>query len=311
MRRGDEVATVLRGLARLLRSGIDPDRALGIVAGDASADMAKRLQATRRRIGAGRPMPRALEAAGLIPSHERPRLEAALETGCPENALDALADERVQRRDMRAGIAQGLILPGAILVVGLVTGPLPAVARGSLSAFDYIQGLLAQLIVIALLVGAAFRWAEPIARGYRDGLLRLRGQPTLAQRERLCRELGELLAAGVTGERALVSLARTGETTLQQRLQQALRMASAEGVAAALNSAGLLDSGRDYPVLGAAEASGRLASALSHHAGLLADDLARRRAMLRAWLPRLAYFVVIAMIVGDVLVGGGFALGAG
>ncbi|GEM_PF-3229152 len=304
MRRSDEVATVLRGLARLLRSGIDPDRALAIVAGDAGNDLAERLQTTRRRLHAGRPLPRALEAVALLAPHERPRLEAALTAGFPEDALDAFASERVQRRQLKAGIAQGLILPGAILLVGLVVAPLPAVARGSLSPFDYLVGLLSQLVMIGVLVGAAFRWAEPLSRRYRDLLLRCRRQPTLGQRERLFRELGELLAAGVDGERALASLAETGEQAMRQRLSRAGKTVPADGVTTALRRVGLLDPRRDYPPLMAAEDAGRFASGLAHHAGLLAEDVAQRRAMIREWLPRAAYVAVIGWALGGVLGGG-------
>lgn len=297
-----ERATVLQGLGRLLRSGIDPDRALGIVAGDASAATASRLRRIRRALRNGLPLPRAMVAESVLTELEQPRLEAAMETGQPEDALETIADGLVRRQQMRRQIAQRLIPVGAILLVALVVTPLPAVARGELTMGRYLAGLAAQLVWLAVVVGLAFRWAEPALRCGRDSLLRLRGRPTLAQREALIAELGDLLSAGLSAERALACCG-SGGTAMRERRLQAQRLVARQGVVEALTATGLLDPLRDGPPLSAAEQAGRLAPGLRHHARLIGEDVARRRELIAEWLPRFGYALAVLWVVGGTIGG--------
>lgn len=311
MSQEDELATILRGLAYLLRSGIDPDRALGMVAGDSSPGMVRALESCRRRLRAGRSLPGSLRAADLIADHELPRLEALTEIGAPEHALNAFAAERVRRRQLRRQIGQGLVLPGAILLVAFVVTPLPAVARGDLSLAGYLFGLVVRLGIVAFLVAATFRWAETAVRCARELSREALGRPTLVERQRLCRELGNLLGSGLDAERALASLARSSQGALARRFERARRAVASKGVVPALVGAGLVDGERDRAPLLAAEESGRLAGGLEHQADLLGDDVDRRYAMVAEWLPRLAYFGVIAWLLGGFLTGGaGMVMGA-
>jgi type II secretory pathway component PulF len=296
-----ERAAVLQGLARLLRSGIDPDRALGIAAGDAGAVAARRLRRVQQALRQGRPLDGALVVEQLLTSHEGPRMAAALETGQPEEALEAVADGLVRRHRLRRQIAQRLIPAGAILLVALVVTPLPAIARGDLTVARYLTGVAAQLVLVGVVLGLAWRWAEPAVRCLRDALLALRGRPTLAQREALTAELASLLGAGLSAERALASVGAGRE--MGRRVMRAQRLLPERGMVAALAAMGLLDPSRDRPSLAAAEQAGRLAPGLAHHARLLGEDVARRRELIAEWLPRLAYGLVILWVVGGTLGG--------
>lgn len=291
-------AEVLRTLGRLLRSGIDWDRALRIAAGQAGESAGERLARARRDLLRGRAVADVLRASGVITVDERAYVASGLETGHAEDALEAIADAVTTRRLWRRRIGQRLIAPVALLVVALVVGPLPVVAGGQLAIGDYLFDLVAQLVLLAWLLIAAFRWAGWVVTQARDWRLRVTGRPTLAQRDALVRELASLLAAGLSAERALICVAGTSQGALAQRLEQARSLAAGRGLVAALVAVGALDCENDQPALIAAEQAGRLAAGLTHHGQLLSDALARRREVVAEWLPRGVYFAVIAWLVG-------------
>jgi len=284
---------------------VDPDRALGIVAGNATPAGAKRLNAARKWLRNGRSLDQALATSGLLRDSERWRVMVALEMGQPERALETIADELVRQHQARAEIVQRLLYPGALVVVALVTTPLPALAAGSITAADYVLGLLIRLGGLAGIIGLACRWGAWVLRQARDWQLRFRGKPTLAVRQGLCRELGELLEGGVAAERAFGLLQAVWGPEVGRRLARARPEVARLGVVAALDAGELLDRHRDKPALAAAEAAGRLAAGLAHQARLLADDLDRRRRLIGEWVPRLVYCGVIIWVATRLLSGGG------
>jgi len=293
---------VLLGLARLLAAGVSAERALSIIAGDGARTRGEPIHAARRRLGAGQGLAAALAAAGLLRPGEAAVIDALERTGDPATGLRRIAErlEAAERRWQR--IRSGLALPIGVLLVGAAVAPLPALVRGTLGAPGY---LVAALLPVALLLATATLAARHGARvlaALRRWRLSAARAPTLAERETLFWQLGQLLAAGLDAERSLAVLAGSGRRPLQQRLLRARRrVARGEDVAASLRTEGLLARGADDGLLAAGEAAGRLPDTLLHLAGQLDGDRERRAELLAEWLPRLVYAGVIAWLLRGML----------
>lgn len=286
----------LGNLATLLDSGIDPQRALEIAAGQSRHAGRRALRETARRHRRGTDLAVALQRSGLLRRDERPVFEGLVEAGQTAQALRLIAEDLrgIMRTSERVRV--GLVPPLAILTVAVLVLPLPRLASGGMAFAGYLGAVVTPLSLVAVAICGGFRYAPEILRRlerHRAGA----GRPGTRWRHRLFAALGALLGSGVDAARALHLLA-TAESGAPARQLSVAAGAVARGRAltTSLRQAALI-SAEDGPHLDAAEQAGRLPDALQRRRAELADDLARRADMLAEWLPRLVYGVVVAIIV--------------
>lgn len=295
-------ADTLAGLARLLASGLPPDRCLELLAGQIKGNSA--LQRGVRRLRDGAPLPRVCRETGLITPREQRWLEAAAATGDPAPALGALAESRSRRRRRATRLHTRLLLPAGVLVVGALTAPLPALVAGSLSGGGYLLRAGTPLLGAALAVAAVRRLARRHAAGrlpaLDDLLLALPGLGRMIRldaRVQLFDQLARLGRAGLPADRALtLALQGLPQQALARRWAAAAgHVAAGGGVVEGLKQAGAL-SPEDHSLLEAGEQSGRLEESLARRARTLAEDLEHLQDLALGALPWICYALVLAWV---------------
>jgi len=298
MREGQTIAmservAVLRSLSALLAAGIDVQRAFAIAAREAPA--------ARRQLEASddarmTPVERLL-AAGLLTTRERPLLEALSETGRLDSALEMLAERLDQQRRAIEKIHSGLALPGAILLIAFLVVPLPALFRNDIGMIAYVWGVIQPLALIGLIVYLVNRHWRTLLDYWTDARLLQGRLPGLMHRQGLCRDLGNLLSAGVDAARALSLLANFHSGEWSRRLKQAAQAtAGGRPLVPTLREKGLLGEFGDAELLASGEESGRTAELFSHRARQLAQEQSLQLAMIAEWLPRMIYFLVLIYV---------------
>lgn len=296
-------AGLLRSLATLLDSGIDPRRAFAILARDAPPDRRK----TLRRVGgnAGPAPVTALERAGLLTAAERPRIEAMQATGRLERGLALLAEDLEARAAILSRIRARLVLPAVIWLAALFIPPIPGLFTGELSALGYAAAVGQPLVVTILAVWLAWRNWHTVLRWIENRRLENGRPPGLARRRQLLQELGRNLEAGLDAGRALVTLGEHHRGEWGRRLAAAGRAAGdGRPVVACLHEQGLLADATDQASLEAGEASGRLAEAMLHRAGILDEQQRLRGEILAEWIPRAIYLLVVFWVAYGLIAAG-------
>jgi general secretion pathway protein F len=202
------------------------------------------------------------------------------------------------------------MLPGAVLVIGILVLPLPALARGDLGAGAYLlrgAGTLA-LLALAAKLGSGLLHAWRVV-GTPGWLTRLaRALPVagtfsrLHQRADTCEHLALALACGLPAADALRDLQRAEPNALRRTaLAIAGRhLAAGAGLADALRGAALLDP-PGHAIVTAGEGAGRLDEALQRVADAAHGELDGRYELLARWLPVAVYAVVAGAITAGLI----------
>jgi len=305
-----ERAGIFQALGRALGAGLSPVQALEAMQGLGDAALDARLRRVASALRKGTALTAALDRLGLLAAADQPLLAAAEATG----TLDRVC-ERLARRYERAGtrwrkLKGRLLLPGAVLVIGIVVLPLPAVAAGRLSGGGYLLRTGALLALLALLAKLASmlarRWRAHGTPGMLTAVARLLpglgSLSRLQQRADVCERLAVSLQCGLPAADALDAL-RHAERNVRLRADLvAARSAlgAGTGVADALGRAGLLDRS-GYAIVSAGEAAGGLDETLARVAGTAHDALDDAWALLAQWIPVLVYLLVAGTVAAGLI----------
>ncbi len=303
-------ARLYRNLYTLLKAGIGISRALDTASKNARGPAARACRQVREQIGQGRSLAQAMA------SHPRAfgpldvkLIQAGEESGQLAETFEQLSRWHELRKQVRANITSGLMLPGLILHAAAIFAPLPGFVLGTLTIGGYIAsalGILAVLYVPLLLV-AAIVYLTPPTGPARTALDHLTGAiPFLSggllqlAYARYFRVMGMLLSAGVPVRQA----SRTASQLCPNaRVRRQVRGAAESVEQGQSFSAGLSPSmpGEYREGLTVAEESGTLDEAFERLADLAQEAADRRMTQLSVWLPRLVYFGVVLLLAWHVL----------
>jgi general secretion pathway protein F len=251
-----DVTVLLQDLALLLRSGLPLDEGLNLLMEDASPGAASLITQLRHAIGGGASFAEALQSC---PATSLPELVAVVRsaeaTGNLENALEAIAQERLKLEKITAQIYAALRYPLFLMAVSvavllffllfvvpqfadvirdfhtspdvLVTSVI-ALSKGLRQNGGLISGLAASLAAAAILAINIKRTRKIILAAVHQ-IPGLRGIIVLRRTAVFCRSLGTMLSCGVvlTDAMRLMSESSTGQDKidhLRNRVRQGGRL---------------------------------------------------------------------------------------
>jgi len=298
-------AILWQQFAVLERSGIPVLQALPILADGASAAFRTRLERFLSLLRGGLAMSEAGRRSGVWLPWEADVLAAAEQSGRRDLFYQRLAQYYSERANSSRKLKTRLVYPYAILILAVVLGPLPALARGSIDGVGY---LLQTLIPLGLL----FSSQVLLSISYRQWRAGLRGVPRVLnslaffrrQQRRDCLALlALLLQAGVAAHDACARLCTTLHGAwLQQRLQRAqAALHNGANLSKALLVSDLLPDLEAQQLIATGEAAGKLDAMLQHIVERLDRQLHEQLDLLAEWLPRLVYALIVGFVISRLL----------
>ena len=300
-------ARLLGALARALDAGLPADRALEAATDVAGPQAAPHIARAAGSVARGTSLSRVLRRAGVLVGPDAALMEAGEQAGATAPVLAGLAArfERLASRSRQ--VRTRLALPLAVLAIGILVLPLPALVVGDLDATGYLAQTLAAAALVGLLLWLGVRAARALTRGALPAWMQtlpLVG-PLLAEQVRLVtlEQLHALLAAGVAAQAAVTTCRRAGAGGLQRRWLDALgaRLRAGDGLAEALLDSGLLRRGDEHGLLASGEAAGRLEETLQRVLDGARGAFEGRLDLAAEWTPRLVYGVVVAVLAVGML----------
>lgn len=297
-----ERALLFRQLSTLLRAGLPLEEAIAVLAEQAERPALRRsLAGIRARIVEGRNLSEALaETPALTPEMYVRAVAAGERAGSLEAVLGRLADhaERQEEISRRLVVAMaypviltfiallvvwgliGFVVPRVVGVFDQAVRELPAITRSLLALADFTVTVGPWLLVLLLLLTAAFAWLyrQPAARLAADRLalkIPLFGRLERArQSARFARTLGILTGSAVPLVEALgASAAAIGNHAVRLDLQNtAARVREGQSLSRSLEGIDWLPP-MTRRLIAAGERSGELPSMLDHAADLQERDL--------------------------------------
>jgi general secretion pathway protein F len=288
-----------RALSRYLQAGVTLDRGLYQWAEHLPRHNRKPFQATAQQVQSGQTLADAGLRTGILLPWEARLLAPGSAHGRLDRVLDDLAAYHEQATDWWNRLRLRLLFPGAILVLGFLALPLPQLFTGQFSVQTY---LLQNLLLVAILLAVwSFPWTRWSWHALADLVLHCKtiSNPVREyQRWRFLHQLASLYNAGVPMLDALPIAVNSCDSPLLRRrwsmIETAVRQGS--GVSEALRRHGALDD-TGYALLLGGEASGRLGDMLCHETRRLGQHVALWRDGLVEWLPRLAYILVLVLLL--------------
>jgi type II secretory pathway component PulF len=289
-----------RTLARYCQAGMTVDHGLEQWAGQLPRHNRRAFQLTANQVQSGQTLADAGLQSGVLRPWEARLLAVASVHGRVDRVLDDLAAYHERTTDRWKRLRMRLIFPGGILILGFLALPLPGLFSGQLSVLSY---LLQNLLLVAVLV-ALWGLLKAPWKPHRlpDLILRFNtvSKPLWQyQRYRLIHQFASLYNAGVPLLDALpVAVTSCDSALLRSRwskIETAVREGS--GVSAALHDHAALDD-TGYALVHSGEAAGRLGEMLDHEARRLAQSVSLWQEGLVDWLPRLAYLLVLLLLLG-------------
>lgn len=294
---------VLEGLARLLAAGIAPAQALKMLAAEPDGSR-RRLARAAQLVGKGVGAPAALFSAGCVTASERALLDAFAAVGRLDLGLDNVARDLEREAALAATVTARLAFPGAVLVIGALTAPLPGLIRGDLSGMGYLLRATVPVVPIAALIALAMRLSRDIPAGALAAFRRRQGLPPVKRTRRVVYAvLGRSLGAGLDAAAALeASAAALPDAWADALANAASRAARGSSIAAALHAPDVaITPAREYAVFASAEAAGALPEALARQVRAIDEQLERRARALAAWVPRAVYALVVGWVLAALL----------
>jgi len=299
-------------LAQMLGSGLDADRALGVLLRERQGPVAA-LERVRSAVKQGRPLPAALQRQGLIEALDRAVLEAMDAAGRLDAGLAALAERLEANERLAQRLKARLALPVAILVLAAFIAPLPTLfGSEAMGLFAYLWAALKPLVLMGAIAWALltlgrftlgrFVLGTPGGRQLRPG-----ESPPLGLRRQVIGQLAVLLSAGLDAARSLSIMASQAPAGLRGRLECAAdQVRGGTALVPSLADAGLVDCEEDRPLLVAAEEAGALPDGLHRQHAALTARWEARYELAAEWLPRLIYFLVLSFMAWSLISGPGF-----
>lgn len=248
--------------------------------------------------------------AGLWTRSDEALLRVAEQSGVLQAVLERLASRYEARERRLRRLHVRLLMPLLVLSTGILTAPLPALLTGDLSAWGYLWRTMAALAAIwgpAFVLRRAGRRAPGRVWPPLAGLaLRLPGLGAVLRRGAYAEALDTLAALLEAGLPARDAVALTARSAPDARLQARLGTAGADlahgiGLAAALRAAECLDEKQGYPLVLAAEESGRVGAGLLRYAAQLRGEVTDRFDLIASWGAKAVYLAVLAVVARGVL----------
>ncbi|QLI80412.1 type II secretion system F family protein [Chitinibacter fontanus] len=281
-------------LAALERAGLSAEQAFASL--KRSGPLATRLEAMAKHLRRGKPVAKAGQLSGLFTPLESTLVAAACTAGSPANTYQRIGEQAALHARLSQQVYAQLFKPALLLVLGLIIGPLPALAAGKLGFGAYVISVIWPLLLIGLLMQMG-RWIwQGIEQNpqppFTSLLLQLPGLGGWYQRSlqrHFFGSLAMLLEAGVPMFDAIPSALETihcaqlRNTRLLHDLQKGQSLSQSIGKYAWLNEPTIV------ALVQTGEASGRLPEMLERITGQLTADLTHSARQFAAWLPRLIY----------------------
>jgi len=276
------------------------DRGLDIWAEQLPARQRHPFQVTALQIRSGQLLDHAGLGSGILLPWEARLLAIGSAHGRLDRVLEDLAAYHERVTGWWNRLRMRLVFPGGILALGFLTLPLPRLFAGQLS----LSGYLLQNLVLAAMLLLLWALAGSARVQQRISELILRCKPVSKpawqyQRYRFLHQLASLYDAGMTIPEALPLAVHGCEPAwLRQQwsmIETAVREGS--GISEALHRYQAVDD-TGFALLHSGEASGRLGEMLDHESERLGKRVALWLDGLVEWLPRLAYIMVLLLLLG-------------
>ncbi|MBP8304181.1 MAG: type II secretion system F family protein [Phycisphaerae bacterium] len=323
MGRPAQRANVYYKLATLVDAGIPLLRALEMGSEGSGRALRSALQDVRLRVTKGMGL---AEAMGCHPTvfadFDRVLIEAAETSGRLDECFKMLADWYQFVARMRGVILSGLTYPLFILHAAALVPGIPGLVLGSLTLWGYVGSVVSTL---ALFYVPLLGLLAVLSLGRRVGAIRA-GLDVLvdwipvagkAVRElsisRLCRAFNMLYKAGIPIGQCLAKAPQVAGNTVVARAFRGGARAVAEGREASTGlSRGLPAEYLEIWRVG--EESGQLEKSVDKIAEISGDRAERTMGELARWVPRLAYFAIMLIMLRQILrlatqIGGAYQIG--
>jgi general secretion pathway protein F len=191
-------------LAMLLKAGMPLDRALTLLAADASSPaLSQLIGRVHVAVNDGKSLAEAMAAQGpVFPSVYTNMVRIAEASGTLPAVLGRIAAARQRAEKLRGKVLSASLYPGLLITVAVGNEP-PAPARAVFAASDWLiaNGVVLAMLLCAAVIGLVFALRNPALRERLE--TRLLGMPLIGHILRLsltvrfCRNLGVLLENGV------------------------------------------------------------------------------------------------------------------
>ena len=296
-------------LAQMEIAGLPFDRAMSILAMPEPAQ--SRLVSMRALLSKNVEPALAGERSGLFSKIEARLIRAARNAGSPGNMYRRLADVYTARAMQLASMRSKLLLPGLMFLAALMIPPLPMLVGGTITVAGYFWGVVRPIILLTVAF-YGLRWFVG-RNATADGKSWQQSVPLYAAfyvRQNLrdfFESLALLLEAGVSMLDALPAALDTVEDAdirrelgkIRPRIEQGLALAGA------LRGIAYIDDAQVIEFTATGEASGTLPEMLMRHVALETASINSFFEQFAAWLPRIIYAMVAAMMTYQLLFGGG------
>lgn len=304
-----ELAQLYLQLERLQVAGIPiPESITTLVQNQ--GEMSQRAKATLTYLRRGKSLAEAGQRAGLFVGLDATLIQIAESGGIYTEVFHQLAQSYEEQARYQQQIKSRLTWPLIILLLAIIIQPLPGLVLGPITLGGYLRmtvGLIMQLGLLSWIIWHLPQWLhhrcfQPLSLGILWDKLQLiipywnRWYIRRTVRN-FMRSLGLMLQAGLPILEALPKAYEIVDNLIIRRhlqqiiihLQQGRTFAEAILAVTEINHVAI-------QLVTTGEQSGSLAEMMLHYAKLESEAIAIHNEMLAAWLPRLAYILVILWV---------------
>jgi general secretion pathway protein F len=306
-------AELYNQLAAMETAGLPPDKAFGLLRVDRTAQ--PRVEMARKLLARGLDPAQAGEKSRLFSKLEVALVGATLAAGSPARTYRRLGELYTARAAQLASFKSRLLLPGFVMLVALLVGPLPNLVLGKIGLLGYVWQAVCPLFVIAAVAKLARAlpcWlGDGSARQWADALLPrlpLFGRVVVRTNARdFFETLALLLEAGVPMLGALPKAEDAVQNSLIRRQYEQLLPAIEAGapLAQALLAVRALGDERVLTFVQTGEAAGTLPEMLFRHADIETGAINHFYEQVAVWAPRVLYGLLMLWMAARLLGGPG------
>lgn len=305
-----ELAQLYLQLERLQLAGIPLQEAI-ITLTSGKSQLNQRAKVTLTYLRRGNSLAEAGQRSGLFVGLDATLIQIAETGGIYTEVFHQLAQSYEEQARYQRQIQSRLKLPLLILLLAIIIQPLPNLISGQLTLGGYLGVTVGFIIQLGLFIGIIWHlphWlrhyvVKPLGLGILADKLQLAipywGRWYIRRTLRnFMRSLGLMLQAGLPILEALPKAYEIVDNfVIRQHLQQIIiQLQQGQTVAEAIVAVKEIDSVA-IQLVTTGEHSGSLAEMMLHYVKLESEAIAIHNDMLAAWLPRLAYALVVVWIV--------------
>ena len=298
-------ARLFHELATLERVGIPVLQALPSLSQHSSKEFQLQIKRMLSFMRGGMRMSEAGRRSGVWLPWEASLLAVAENSGRRELFYQRLASHYSSRATRERTLKNRLWYPYAILLIAIILGPLPALARGDIDGIGYIIRTISPIALLfgtqALITSSYWNWRAG-SKSLPTLLLVLPYFRCLQQRDSLAL-FALLLSTGIAAQDACRLLQRDLlGAWIQSRLQKIqTALEQGETVTNALSYADLIPDSMAEQILRSGEHAGRLEETLEHVIAGMDRHLENQLDTLAEWLPRLLYALIVGFVISRLL----------